>query len=205
MTGSMGMSDETPFKIPLEKRVRLKGDRADIYPRAYGGAEAIVKKHSVDPIGGYPMVYVEWDKKHWTYQGERDMWTFEDHFDVVEDEKPPPPEPPRTRTINPSSIDEHRHTIADPPEPHHPVSTEQKDPVRRMVERAQERHNRERIAEAQQPEPSPDGPSHDDYMKALTDALEEASEAEAFMVISVARKPSPFDPEISALIPNINL
>ncbi len=33
---------------------------------------------------GYPMVYIEWDKKHWAYNGERDGWTMEAHFDPKE-------------------------------------------------------------------------------------------------------------------------
>lgn len=32
------------------------------------------------------MVYVEWDQEHWTYNGEKDQWTFEDHFEPVEED-----------------------------------------------------------------------------------------------------------------------
>ncbi len=79
------------FKI--QDRVRLKGDRSEVYPRAFGSSEGIVKRHKEDDLGHHVMIYVEWDKDHWTYNGEEDMWTFEDHFDLVEesmeDEKKP--------------------------------------------------------------------------------------------------------------------
>lgn len=32
------------------------------------------------------MVYIEWDQEHWTYNGEKDQWTFEDHFEAVEED-----------------------------------------------------------------------------------------------------------------------
>jgi hypothetical protein len=35
------------------------------------------------------MVYIEWDKDHWAYNGEPDRWAFESHFDPVEDKKMP--------------------------------------------------------------------------------------------------------------------
>ncbi len=66
-----------------DQRVRLKNQPADIYRRAYGGSEGIVRKTKKDEFG-YPMIYIEWDKNHWTYNGEEDMWTFADHFDPVE-------------------------------------------------------------------------------------------------------------------------
>jgi hypothetical protein len=31
------------------------------------------------------MVYIEWDKKHWTYNGEPDEWTFAEHFEPVKE------------------------------------------------------------------------------------------------------------------------
>lgn len=73
----------TDFKFHKGDRVRLKFDRAEIYRRAFGGSEAIVQEMRKDEFG-YPMIRVEWDKEHWTYNGEQDMWTFEDHFEPVE-------------------------------------------------------------------------------------------------------------------------
>lgn len=67
-------------------RVRLKGQGQDsLYEAAYAGAEGWVRKHRHDPLG-YPEIFVEWDKTHWTYNGEDDGWTMESHFDILEDE-----------------------------------------------------------------------------------------------------------------------
>lgn len=81
-------------KFQLNDRVKLKGDRADVYPRAFGSSEGVIKNHKMDPLGHHVMVYVQWDKNHWAYNGEDDMWTFEDHFDLVESKVMPKEEKP---------------------------------------------------------------------------------------------------------------
>jgi hypothetical protein len=72
------------FKFQEQQRVRLRYDRAELYRRAFGGSEGIVVDRKKDEVG-FPMILVKWDKDHWTYNGEEDMWTFEDHFDAVEE------------------------------------------------------------------------------------------------------------------------
>jgi hypothetical protein len=73
-------------KTKIGDRVILKGQGQDsLYQAAYAGAEGWVRKHRHDPLG-YPEIFVEWDKSHWTYNGESDGWTMEAHFDIVEDE-----------------------------------------------------------------------------------------------------------------------
>jgi hypothetical protein len=74
----------TEFRFKPGQRVRLKDQPAEVYPLAYVGSEGIVKKCEMDELGHHPMIYIEWDKDHWTYNGEKDMLTFEEHFEPVE-------------------------------------------------------------------------------------------------------------------------
>lgn len=54
-----------------------------MYPNARVYNEGIVRKQTHDHHG-YPMIFVEWDKDHWSYSGEEDRWVLEAHFDPVE-------------------------------------------------------------------------------------------------------------------------
>lgn len=69
-----------------------KGDRVRIKnyvdPAIYDGMitignEAWVRGMKEDRWG-LPMVLIEWDKNHWTYNGAPDGWTFAEHFEKVE-------------------------------------------------------------------------------------------------------------------------
>lgn len=80
------------FKLPVNSRVRLKDDRADVYTFAVAGSEGIVRARRPDDMGAFPMVYIEWDHEHWTYNGESNGWTFEDHFELVENNMPEKPD-----------------------------------------------------------------------------------------------------------------
>ena len=77
--------DPQEHKYPLNTRVRLK----DIEPGMYGGYAAVgnegwIKGRSKDAYG-YPMVLIKWDKNHWAYSaGLPDVWTYENHFEPVE-------------------------------------------------------------------------------------------------------------------------
>jgi len=67
------------------QRVRLKSEGQDnLYAWAFPGSEGWVRDAQLDDMG-YPMIYVEWDKNHWTYNGEANRWTFESHFELVEE------------------------------------------------------------------------------------------------------------------------
>jgi hypothetical protein len=69
-------------KTKPNQRVKLKGDGSDnYYPSATSGSEGWVRKQSFDL--GFPMIYIEWDKEHWAYNGEQDQWTFENHFNPI--------------------------------------------------------------------------------------------------------------------------
>lgn len=73
--------------VPFNKndRVRIKNY---IDPSLYQnlttiGNEGLIKSYKEDSVG-FPMVFIEWDKNHWTYNGAPDGWTYADHFEKVE-------------------------------------------------------------------------------------------------------------------------
>lgn len=69
----------------VNQRVRLKSDGQDsLYVAAFSGGEGWVRKQDHDSHG-YPIVYIEWDKDHWTYSGEPDKWALDAHFEPVEE------------------------------------------------------------------------------------------------------------------------
>lgn len=69
--------------FPIGSRVALKDGMDAVYLLALPQAEGFVRDHKVDP-DGFPLVYVEWDTDHWRFNGQRDGWTFEEHFDLKE-------------------------------------------------------------------------------------------------------------------------
>jgi hypothetical protein len=84
-------------KVHENERVKLKSDGQDaLYAFACAGSEGWVRKLDHDKLG-YPMIFVEWDKDHWAYNGEPDKWVMEAHFDKIEDEnkmaETPTPDP----------------------------------------------------------------------------------------------------------------
>lgn len=75
-----------PHTLKKNQRVRLKTQGEDApYALAVAGNEGWIRKLTHDSVG-YPMVYIEWDKNHWAFNGEPDTWTFENHFEPVEEE-----------------------------------------------------------------------------------------------------------------------
>lgn len=62
--------------------VRLKDGCDDVYEWAPVGSQGRVKEVNYDSLG-YPMAFVEWDKDHWAYNGEKDGWAFQSHFEPV--------------------------------------------------------------------------------------------------------------------------
>lgn len=88
--------DKQQHKTKVNERVRLKKDGQDgLYPAAAAGAPGWVRKQDHDNMG-YPTVFIEWDKNHWSYMGEPDRWTMEAHFEPEEStvpEQDPKPRP----------------------------------------------------------------------------------------------------------------
>lgn len=71
------------FKYPLKSRVKLNPDFTDPYELAVAGSEGVIERNHMESVGKFPMVFIRWDKDHWTYNGQEDLWTFENHFDLV--------------------------------------------------------------------------------------------------------------------------
>lgn len=77
--------ENRPHKYDKNQRVRLLGAPSNLYPLAAVGSEGWIRNLNHDNFG-YPIVFIEWDKDHWTYNGEHDEWTLEDHFEAIEKE-----------------------------------------------------------------------------------------------------------------------
>lgn len=75
--------NQLPFHVG--ERVRIKdGVNPDLYEGlSTNGNEGWVRDVRRDKYG-LPMVLIEWDKYHWSYNGAPDQWTFPDHFEKVE-------------------------------------------------------------------------------------------------------------------------
>lgn len=78
--------DGTDFRLPVNARVRLRDgiDPAFYEGMAKVGNEGWITAHKRDKFD-LPQVYVRWDTNHWSYNRQPDGWTFEDHFDLIED------------------------------------------------------------------------------------------------------------------------
>jgi hypothetical protein len=76
----------TKPRISDNSRVRLRGlvDPTFYEGMAKTGNEGWVRKHRIDR-NGLPEVWVEWDREHWADNMQPNRWTFEEHFDVVEE------------------------------------------------------------------------------------------------------------------------
>lgn len=74
------------YRFSERARVRLK-DGVD--PSFYNGLakvgnEGVVTARRIDKLG-FPEVYIKWDAEHWAYNHQPDCWTYEGHFDLVEE------------------------------------------------------------------------------------------------------------------------
>lgn len=70
--------------IPRGTLVELLDQYSNVYPASPTGARGWIRaKRELPDVD--PEVYVEWDKTHWRYHGEKDGWTFEHHFRPVVD------------------------------------------------------------------------------------------------------------------------
>ncbi len=92
---------DATHRLPLNSRVRL---RDGIDPALYNGFTCTGNegwiRNQRDDEAGYSHVLIEWDHDHWAYNGAPNCWTWEDHFDLVEEPKMPemPQDPQETST-----------------------------------------------------------------------------------------------------------
>lgn len=79
------MIDQKP-KFPDNSKVRLRDgvDPSFYHDKGLPGNVGWIRYHKKDKYG-FNQVFIEWDKDHWAYNGTRDGWTWEDHFEIVED------------------------------------------------------------------------------------------------------------------------
>jgi hypothetical protein len=162
----------TEFRFKKNQRVRLKDQPANLYHRAFVGSEGWVRECREDEVG-FPMVKIEWDKEHWAYNGERDMWTFEEHFEPVESEESMPENNDFLDRLA-AFIAEEQKRQADGKEPQDDTGSINDD-----VDR-----------DAQ-------------YLAVLDAAVEYAREAEAFLLVAVRREHSPVEGERFMLVPDM--
>lgn len=178
-------TDQKLHTLTKGTRVKLKEEVADVYGHAYSGSEAIVKNLGID-IGDFPMIYIEWDKKDWQYNGESDMWTFENHFEpVVKQEK--------ANMTDKSSSDEILKKLGEVLIPYlsssdKPVSEPKVEPE---PEHTEHEHNfRLKLTE-----------DADSYVSNIEEAFEAVSESEAFIVLAVKAVNDPLLPGHTVLVP----
>lgn len=72
------------YKPTFERgsRVRLKDPYDAVYDRAWVNSEGIVGKCELDK-DGFERLYIIWDTTHPRYNGEPDMLTFANHFELI--------------------------------------------------------------------------------------------------------------------------
>lgn len=69
--------------LQIGERVELLPGREDVYDKVFPASPGVISGLRKDEYG-YPQVYIIWDKEHWRYNGEPDMWTFASHFRPIE-------------------------------------------------------------------------------------------------------------------------
>lgn len=115
-----------------------------------------------------PEAYIQWDTTHWAYNRQPDGWTFEDHFETVEDKHMTPeskPEPNRGfSSVMAEILQKHF-----PPRP----------PVNDKVE-----------SEEMMTLPG----RGEKYMAAIDRAMEGMTESDAFVTVAIIRKDHPEAP-----------
>lgn len=71
-----------PLPYTVGSRVRLRPGFDLVYPQSFAGVEAVISRFSIDPEN-FERILVRWDKGHYRYNNEKDMWTYASHFEVI--------------------------------------------------------------------------------------------------------------------------
>jgi hypothetical protein len=71
-----------PLPYKAGSRVRLRPGFDQVYPMSFAGAEALIEKFTIDPER-FERILVKWDRNHYRYNNEKDMWTYASHFEVI--------------------------------------------------------------------------------------------------------------------------
>lgn len=182
----------TDYRFHKNDRVRL---RAVVDPSFYGGYACVgnegwIRKRRRDTRFGLPEVYIEWDKNHWTYNGAENRWTFEDHFDLVE-ESMPDNNDELMKSF--AAFLESREQAAEAPKKK--KSTGPNERIQGIMDRY-----RQSLADTDSDEEEADETEADEYANAIVAANEILGECEGFILVGVARKQIPEAPQ-GVLIP----
>lgn len=161
--------EEQPFKTTKHQRVRLKLNGEDgVYPKAYAGSEGWVRDQRYDDLG-YPLVLIEWDKNHWTYSGESDKWTFESHFDPIEE----------------SNMDNDIEKTGQPLDPQ--AFGQMMEAFGQFLQQQQQEPGTK--IDVKETPPEAEQRATEQYKEALRRGTDAASEAEAFLLLSIHKDP----------------
>jgi hypothetical protein len=80
--------DGSEFAFDYKQKVRLKNQDFSMFEPYAGqstiGCEGWVTQRRRDRLG-LPEVFIEWDQEHWRYNGVPNCWTYQEHFEPVED------------------------------------------------------------------------------------------------------------------------
>lgn len=155
-------------KFPINTRVRLRDVSPEFYD-GYGcvGNEGWITAQKTDEYG-YSHVYIVWDKEHWAYNGAPDKWTWEDHFDKVDDNMADEPKKQDMKQVMADAFMEVFQNIVN-------------------KRNASESKPDEMIAEK-----VPYNMDDDDERKsAIIDAADILNSSESFIIIGVERTPAP--------------
>lgn len=161
----------TEFQFPLHGRVRL---RDGIGPEFYGGwartgNEGWITDRRKDHHN-LPEVFVKWDEAHWAYNRQPDCWTYEEHFDLVEEPMSEDNQDNALEQVTTAFVGALRDIMSSRPgEPPQLVS-----PVEEAAQGASAR-----TAE---------------YVESVNQVVQALQDSEAFAIISVSRKPNPNAP-----------
>lgn len=159
-------------------RVRLRGT---VDPSIYGdyactGNEGVIEDRRKDRYG-LPEVYIQWDKNHWAYNGVMDCWTFEDHFELVEDKMASKED--QVQKLLSMLAEGLTHIVGD-------EAPEEEKPTERM---------RNRLLDAMQPFQQEESRENEEFTHALEAATAKLGESEAFIIIGLDHNDHPQAPQ----------
>lgn len=160
--------DKPDPKFPDNTRVKLRdGVHPGFYQgRAYAGMEGWIRKHKSEDLG-YQEVYIEWDRDHWSYNNTPDLWTWEDHFEKAKE--------PLMSTDKPNKLDDLvKEFTKRLVEMEKEEAEEQPDPIDNFLPL------RDLIQKGGSEKPS--------FAETLEEAMDEAANSEAFVVIAVKKR-----------------
>jgi hypothetical protein len=73
--------------LPLNAYVELRQGFESVYDtEVFAGCRGWIRATKKDDYD-FEKVYIVWDREHWRYNGQEDVWTFPNHFQLVSTDK----------------------------------------------------------------------------------------------------------------------